>query len=254
MKINRSTREQGRLLIIAGPCAVESEKQIVSLAEQLKDAGADYLRGGAFKPRTSPYDFQGLAAEGIRYLERAKKETGLRVVSEIVDIRDIDLFENIDVLQVGARNMQNFELLKELGKAGKPVLLKRGFAATYRELLASAEYIVSEGNPNVVLCERGIRTFEQHTRNTLDLAAVPVLKSMSDYPICVDPSHGTGRCELVEPMALAAVSAGADALMIEVHSDPETAALDGMQSITPEEFRRLARMARNLKAFLTQDK
>ena len=241
-------------MIIAGPCAVESEKQIVSIAEQLKDAGADYLRGGAFKPRTSPYDFQGLAAEGIRYLERAKKETGLRVVSEIVDIRDIDLFENIDVLQVGARNMQNFELLKELGKTCKPVLLKRGFAATYRELLASAEYIVSEGNPNVVLCERGIRTFEQHTRNTLDLAAVPVLKSMSDYPICVDPSHGTGRCELVEPMALAAVSAGADALMIEVHSDPETAALDGMQSITPDEFRGLARRARNLKAFLTQDK
>lgn len=252
MKINRNDRSAGDLVIIAGPCAVESEKQIVETAIRIKEAGADYLRGGAFKPRTSPHDWQGLAAEGIRLLEKAKAETGLRVVSEIVDIRDLDLFENIDVLQVGARNMQNYELLKELGRSGKPVLLKRGFAATYREFLASAEYIVSEGNPNVVLCERGIRTFEQYTRNTLDLAAVPALKSLADYPVCVDPSHGTGRSELVGPMALAAVAAGADALMIEVHNNPEQAVLDGRQSITPDEFSIIASKARELYGFLNR--
>lgn len=234
------------LTIIAGPCAVESEKQIVDIAQKIKALGADYLRGGAFKPRTSPYDFQGLAEEGLRLLSIAKKETGLRTVSEIVDIRDIDLFYDVDVLQVGARNMQNYELLKELGKIDKPVLLKRGFAATYEELLASAEYIISEGNNNVVLCERGIRTFENYTRNTLDISAVPALKALGNLPVCVDPSHGTGRSEMVEPMALAAVAAGADGIMVEVHNDPEHAALDGRQSITPEEFARLATKARKL--------
>lgn len=229
----------GELTVIAGPCSVESEKQIVEIATAIKAAGATMLRGGAYKPRTSPYDFQGLEAEGLNLLLKAKKETGLPIVSEIMDAGNLDLFEDIDVLQVGARNMQNYALLKALGKTNKPILLKRGISATYQELLTSAEYVLSEGNPNVILCERGIRTFETYTRNTLDISAVPVLKQLSHLPTICDPSHATGRRELVSSLALAAVAAGADGLMIEVHNNPEEALSDGRQSLTPEAFAEL---------------
>ncbi len=226
-----------RLAVMAGPCSVESEDQIISVAHAVKAAGANFLRGGAFKPRTNPYRFQGLGKEGLEYLVSAKKETGLPIVTEIISIGDIPLFvDMVDVIQVGARNMQNFALLKELGKTGKPILLKRGLSATIEEWLMSAEYIVSGGNPNVILCERGIRTFETATRNTLDISAVPVIKRQSHLPVIVDPSHATGLWWAVEPLAVAAVCAGADGVMIEVHENPAGALSDGKQSLLPETF------------------
>ncbi len=221
---------------MAGPCSIESEEQIMEVAHAVKKAGATMLRGGAFKPRTSPYDFQGLKAEGIELLLKAKKETGLPIVTEIMNANHLPLFEDVDVIQVGARNMQNFELLKELGRTNKPILLKRGLANTLKELLMSAEYIMAGGNENVILCERGIRTFETYTRNTLDLSAVPLLHELTHLPIIIDPSHATGVAKLVKPMALAAAACGADGLMIEVHNDPSHALCDGPQSLTPEAF------------------
>ena len=230
-----------KLVVMAGPCSVESEEQITYCAQRVKAAGASLLRGGAFKPRTSPYDFQGLGAEGIRLLLEAKKATGLPIVTEIMDIRNLPLFEEVDVIQVGARNTQNFDMLKELGKTQKPILLKRGLAGTIKELLMSAEYIMANGNENVILCERGIRTYEStYTRNTLDLSVVPVLKGLTHLPVVVDPSHATGHTYLVEPMAMAAAAAGADGIMIEVHNDPPHALCDGAQSLTPEEFKHTA--------------
>ena len=226
----------GMFQILAGPCSVESEEQIITVAKAVKAAGATLLRGGAFKPRTSPYAFQGLHGEGIRLLEEAKKETGLPIVTEIMDANHLPLFENVDVIQVGARNMQNFELLKELGKVNKPILLKRGLANTLQELLMSAEYIMAGGNEQVILCERGIRTFETATRNTLDLSCVPVLHQLTHLPVIIDPSHATGVSRLVKPMSLAAAACGADGLIIEVHNDPKHALCDGAQSLTPEEF------------------
>ncbi|MBP3387009.1 MAG: 3-deoxy-7-phosphoheptulonate synthase [Clostridia bacterium] len=231
----------GNFAIIAGPCSVESEEQIIAVAKSVKQSGATMLRGGAFKPRTSPYDFQGLRAEGIELLLEAKKETGLPIVTEIMDASHLHLFEEVDVIQVGARNMQNFELLKELGRTKKPILLKRGLANTLKELLMSAEYIIAGGNENIMLCERGIRTFETYTRNTLDLSAVPMLKELSHLPVVVDPSHASGISRLVKPMALAAAASGADGLMIEVHNDPVHALCDGAHSLTPEQFDDVAR-------------
>ena len=231
----------GHFLMIAGPCSVESRPQIMEVAEKVKDAGAHVLRGGAFKPRTSPYAFQGLEAEGIELLLEAKKRTGLPIVTEIMDLSQMHFFDEVDVIQVGARNMQNFLMLKELGKVKKPILLKRGFSNTIQELLMSAEYIMSGGNPNVILCERGIRTIETATRNTLDLSAIPVIKECSHLPVIVDPSHATGYAKYVRPMSLAAVVAGADGLMIEVHNNPQAALCDGQQSLTPEAFVRLAK-------------
>lgn len=228
--------------LIAGPCAVESSEQVTSIARQVSAAGAQLLRGGAFKPRTSPYTFGGLGAEGLELLCRAGRETGMPVVSEITDPRQLSLFREVDVLQVGARNMQNFELLRELGRQEKPVLLKRSFGATVTELLQAAEYILAGGNERVILCERGIRTYEStYTRNTLDLSVVPVLKGLTHLPVVVDPSHGTGHAYLVEPMAMAAAAAGADGIMIEVHNDPPHALCDGAQSLTPEQFAQTAR-------------
>ena len=222
--------------IMAGPCSVESEEQVLSIAHAVKAAGATMLRGGAFKPRTSPYDFQGLKADGIEFLIKAKKETGLPIVTEIMNANHLSLFEDVDVIQVGARNMQNFELLKELGRTQKPILLKRGLANTLKELLMSAEYIMAGGNENIILCERGIRTFETYTRNTLDLSSVPMLKELTHLPVIIDPSHATGVSRLVKPMALAAAACGAHGLMIEVHNDPVHALCDGAQSLTPEAF------------------
>lgn len=224
------------LQIIAGPCSVENEEQILTTAIAVKEAGATMLRGGAFKPRTSPYAFQGLHEEGIRLLLKAKAETGLPIVTEIMSFSDLDLFADVDLIQVGARNMQNFELLKALGKCGKPILLKRGLANTIEELLMSAEYIMAGGNKEVILCERGIRTFETMTRNTLDLSAVPLLKQLSHLPVVVDPSHATGLTKLIEPLSLAAIVCGADALEIEVHNNPKAALSDGAQSLTPAQF------------------
>ncbi len=232
--------------VIAGPCSVESREQVIEIAKAVKEAGATMLRGGAFKPRTSPYDFQGLKAEGIEFLLEAKKETGLPIVTEIMNANHLPLFENVDVIQVGARNMQNFELLKELGKTRKPILLKRGLANTLKELLMSAEYIMSGGNENVILCERGIRTFETYTRNTLDLSAVPMLHELSHLPVIIDPSHATGLARLVKPMALAAAACGANGLMIEVHNDPAHALCDGPQSLTPEAFADVCRAVRRV--------
>ena len=237
----------GHFAMIAGPCSVESEDQIVEVAKAVKDSGAEMLRGGAFKPRTSPYAFQGLKGEGIRLLEAAKRETGLPIVTEIMNINDLPLFENVDLIQVGARNMQNFDLLKELGKTDKPILLKRGLANTLQELLMSAEYIMSEGNEEVILCERGIRTFETYTRNTLDLSAVSVLHELSHLPVVVDPSHATGAAKLVPPMAVAAAAAGADGIMIEVHNNPSRALCDGAQSLTPAQFDDLIRRIRRVR-------
>ena len=231
----------GAFAVIAGPCSVESEDQIVYIAKAVKQAGAQMLRGGAFKPRTSPYDFQGLKGEGIKLLLTARKETGLPVVTELMSASDLDLFEDVDVLQVGARNMQNFDLLKALGQTTKPILLKRGLANTLKELLMSAEYIMSSGNPNVILCERGIRTYSDYLRNTLDLSAVPMLHELSHLPVIVDPSHATGISRIVPPMALAATACGADGLIIEVHNDPPHALCDGAQSLTPDEFAVLQR-------------
>lgn len=236
----------GSLQIIAGPCSVESESQIITTAIACKEAGATMLRGGAFKPRTSPYSFQGLRAEGIKLLLKAKAETGLPVVTEIMSQSDIDLFADVDVIQVGARNMQNFELLKALGKVDKPVLLKRGLANTLEETLMSAEYIMSEGNPNVIFCERGIRTFETMTRNTFDVSAIPLLKQKSHLPVCADPSHATGIISLIEPMSLAAIAAGTDALEIEVHNDPKCALSDGGQQLTPAMFKEVMKKIKGI--------
>ena len=231
----------GHFAMIAGPCSVESEEQIVTVAKAVKEAGATLLRGGAFKPRTSPYDFQGLKAEGIELLKIARKETGLPIVTEIMSVEHLPLFEDVDVIQVGARNMQNFDLLRKLGQLRKPILLKRGLANTLKELLMSAEYIMAGGNEQVILCERGIRTFDDYTRNTLDLAAVPMLRQLTHLPIIVDPSHATGRANLVLPMALASAACGADGLIIEVHNDPMHALCDGAQSLRPEQYAALAR-------------
>jgi 3-deoxy-7-phosphoheptulonate synthase len=237
----------GNFQIIAGPCSVESPEQIMSVAQSVKASGAALLRGGAFKPRTSPYAFQGMRADGIELLLQAKKKTGMPIVTEIMNAVHLDLFKQVDIIQVGARNMQNFELLKALGDFGKPVLLKRGFSNTLEELLMSAEYIMAGGNENVILCERGIRTFETRTRNTLDLSAIPVLRELTHLPIIVDPSHAIGVSRFVKSMALAAVAAGADGLIIEVHNDPQNASCDGAQSLTPEGFDDLARAAGRIR-------
>lgn len=242
----------GSFVMMAGPCSVESEAQIVEVAQKVKASGANILRGGAFKPRTSPYDFQGLKGDGIKLLQQARKQTGLPIVTEIMNLRDLDLFYDVDLIQVGARNMQNFDLLKELGKINKPILLKRGLANTIKEWLMSAEYIMSEGNENIILCERGIRTYETATRNTLDLSAVPMLKQISHLPVIVDPSHATGINWMVEPMALAAAACGADGIMIEVHNDPAHALCDGAQSLTPEQFDVVARRARKIREAIEQ--
>ena len=231
----------GNFCMIAGPCSVESEEQIVAVAKAVKASGANMLRGGAFKPRTSPYDFQGLKAEGIELLKLARAETGLPIVTEIMGTSYLPLFEDVDVIQVGARNMQNFDLLRELGRFRKPILLKRGLASTLKELLMSAEYIMAGGNEQVILCERGIRTYDDYTRNTLDLAAVPMLKELTHLPVIVDPSHATGIARLVRPMSLAAAACGADGLIIEVHNDPLHALCDGAQSLRPEEYDEVAR-------------
>ena len=240
----------GYFAMIAGPCSVESEEQIIAVASAVKESGASILRGGAFKPRTSPYAFQGMKDEGIRLLLEAKKATGLPIVTEIMNISTLDLFTDVDIIQVGARNMQNFDLLKELGKTDKPILLKRGLANTLQELLMSAEYIMSEGNSKVILCERGIRTFETATRNTLDLSAVPVLHNLTHLPVVVDPSHATGKADLVAPMAYAATAAGADGIMVEVHNDPAHALCDGAQSITPPQFDEISRKVRLIREVL----
>lgn len=237
----------GHFAMIAGPCSVETEEQIIEVALAVKSYGADILRGGAFKPRTSPYAFQGLQGEGIKLLLQAKQASGLPIITEIMNINTLDLFEDVDIIQVGARNMQNFDLLKELGKTSKPILLKRGLANTLQELLMSAEYIMSEGNENIILCERGIRTFETYTRNTLDLSAVPVLHELSHLPVVVDPSHATGKSALVPTMAAAAAAAGADGIMVEVHNNPACALCDGAQSLTPDQFRDVNRRVRQIR-------
>ena len=239
----------GNFQMIAGPCSVESSEQVCAIAQAVKKSGATLLRGGAFKPRTSPYAFQGLRGEGIKLLLEAKKLTGMPIVTEIMDLSQLPLFDEVDVIQVGARNMQNFELLKELGKTNKPILLKRGLSSTLQELLMSAEYIMAGGNENVILCERGIRTFETYTRNTLDISAVPSLKTLSHLPVIIDPSHATGISKLVKPMALAAAAAGADGLIIEVHNDPAHALCDGAQSLTPEAFDDVAKDVRSILPF-----
>ena len=226
---------------IAGPCSVESEKQIIGIAEAVKKAGAAILRGGAFKPRTSPYDFQGLKSEGIKLLKKAKAETGMPIITEIAGVKNIDDFDGVDIIQIGARNMQNFELLKEVGRLDTPVLLKRGLVNTVDELLLSAEYVMSEGNKNVILCERGIRTFETLTRNTLDLGVIPLLKEFTHLPVIVDPSHASGVKRLVSPLSLASAAVSADGVMIEVHNDPEHALCDGAQAVKPEEFAEIVR-------------
>ena len=248
IKINDNvTIGDGSLHIMAGPCSVESEEQIVQIAKDVKASGATLLRGGAFKPRTSPYAFQGLKAEGLDLLKTARRETGLPIVTEIMRASHIDMFENVDIIQVGARNMQNFELLKELGKIDKPILLKRGLSATIEEWLMSAEYIMAGGNDKVMLCERGIRTYETFTRNTLDISAIPIIKKLSHLPVIVDPSHASGKSWLVEPLAMAAVAAGADGLIIEVHNDPPHALSDGAQSLTPKQFDGVAKKVFGLK-------
>ena len=254
IKINDNvTIGDGSLHIMAGPCSVESEQQIVQIAKDVKASGATLLRGGAFKPRTSPYAFQGLKAEGLDLLKIARKETGLPIVTEIMRASHIDMFENVDIIQVGARNMQNFELLKELGKIDKPILLKRGLSATIEEWLMSAEYIMAGGNDKVILCERGIRTYETFTRNTLDISAIPIIKRLSHLPVVVDPSHAAGKSWLVEPLAMAAVAAGADGLIIEVHNDPPHALSDGAQSLTPKQFDGVAKKVFALKNALNTE-
>jgi len=243
----------GHFDIMAGPCSVESRDQIIYIAQKIKEAGVGILRGGAFKPRTSPYDFQGMKDEGLELLKEARRMTGMPIVTELMDAKQIHLFEDIDCIQVGARNTQNYDLLKEIGKTNTPVLLKRGLAGTIKELLMSAEYIMANGNENVILCERGIRTYESdYTRNTLDLSAVPVLRKLTHLPIIVDPSHGTGKADLVPSMALAAAAAGADGLMIEVHNDPANALSDGPQCLTPEEFHTLAGQVKRIREVLEQ--
>ena len=242
----------GTLTLMAGPCSVESEEQIVGIAKQVKESGATVLRGGAFKPRTSPYSFQGMGLEGLELLKIAREETGLPIVTEIMDAEHLPAFKDVDIIQVGARNMQNFSLLKELGHQEKPVLLKRGLSATYEEWLMSAEYIMSGGNHNVILCERGIRTFETYTRNILDIGAVTVLKHLTHLPVIVDPSHACGKAWMVPKIAPAAVAAGADGLIIEVHNDPEHAVCDGPQSIKPEAFDALAKKLHGLHSFMQE--
>ena len=231
----------GNFALIAGPCSVESEEQIISVARDVKAAGATILRGGAYKPRTSPYAFQGLGTQGLDLLRAAREATGLPICTELMDLRHLDEFHDIDMIQIGARNMQNFDLLKEVGKTDKPILLKRGLSSTIQEWLMSAEYIMSEGNEKIILCERGIRTYETATRNTLDLSCVPILHELSHLPVVVDPSHATGKAKLVTPMAVAAAASGADGLMIEVHNDPAHALCDGAQSLTPEKFAELSK-------------
>ena len=240
----------GNFAVIAGPCSIESEEQITYCAQRVKAAGASLLRGGAFKPRTSPYSFQGLGEVGLRYLEIAKEETGLPIVTELMDLSQLPLFKNVDVIQIGARNMQNFDLLKAVGRQEKPVMIKRGMSATYEEWLMSAEYVMAGGNENVILCERGVRTFETYTRNTLDLAAIPVLRKLTHLPIIVDPSHATGKSWLVDPLAMGAVATGCDGLLIEVHNDPAHALCDGPQSLKPEQFDALAKKLLRLKEFV----
>ncbi|HOO49106.1 MAG TPA: 3-deoxy-7-phosphoheptulonate synthase [Saccharofermentans sp.] len=240
----------GNFEFIAGPCSVESKEQVIEIAQAVKASGANLLRGGAFKPRTSPYDFQGLKADGIEFLLEAKKVTGMPIVTEIMSAEHLPLFEDVDLIQVGARNMQNFELLKALGKINKPILLKRGLASTIKEFLMSAEYIMAGGNEQIILCERGIRTYETYTRNTLDLSAVPVLKELSHLPVLVDPSHATGMARLVKPMAMAAAACGADGLMIEVHNDPPHALCDGAQSLTPKTFDEVAKKVMRIREVL----
>ncbi|MGL4797793.1 MAG: 3-deoxy-7-phosphoheptulonate synthase [Cellulosilyticaceae bacterium] len=236
-KIGNSEVGGAKIALIAGPCSVESEEQIITIAQQVKEIGAGFLRGGAFKPRTSPYSFQGLELEGLELLKKARAATGLPIVTEIMSTRHIDVFEqDVDVIQVGARNMQNFDLLKELGRTTKPILLKRGLSATIEELIMAAEYIMAGGNEKVILCERGIRTVETYTRNTLDLSAIPVIKKLSHLPVIVDPSHAAGKAWMVEPLSKAAIAVGADGLIIEVHNDPANALCDGQQSIKPEEY------------------
>jgi 3-deoxy-7-phosphoheptulonate synthase len=247
IKVGKARVGEG-LAIIAGPCAVESEEQIMETAKAVKEAGADMLRGGAFKPRKSPYNFQGLGLEGLKMLAKAKEETGLPIVTEVVDTRDVKtVCGYADVLQIGARNMQNYALLKEVGKTETPVLLKRGLSATYDEWLNAAEYILNGGNKDVMLCERGIRTFETHTRNTLDLNAVPAMKELTHLPIIVDPSHGTGRADMVGPMAMAAIACGADGIIVEVHNNPAKAMSDREQALSPKQFKELAKKARALR-------
>jgi 3-deoxy-7-phosphoheptulonate synthase len=250
--VNVSNIQVGRdFVVIAGPCSVESENQLLETARAVKAAGADMLRGGAFKPRTSPYDFQGLGIQGLKILEKARQETGLPIVTEVVDPRDVTwVAEFADVLQIGTRNMQNFSLLKEVGRAGRPVLLKRGMHSTLVEWLNCAEYILSEGNPDVILCERGIRTFETYTRNTLDLSAVPAIKELSHLPIIIDPTHSTGRLSLIASMSMAAVAAGADGMIIEVHHKPAEALCDADQALTPDIFSNIMKRLRPLKSFL----
>ena len=244
----------GRFTVIAGPCSVESEAQIVEVAQDVKDSGAALMRGGAFKPRTSPYSFQGMGTDGLELLLRAKEAAGLPIVTELMSPKYCELFEEkVDLVQIGARNMQNFDLLKEVGKMHKPILLKRGLANSYEEWIMSAEYIMAAGNENVILCERGVRTFETYTRNTLDLSAIPAIRRMSHLPIIVDPSHAAGMYWMVEPLALAAVAVGADGLMVEVHNDPPHAKCDGQQSLTPQKFRQLMDKVRPLAALMGKD-
>ena len=237
----------GNFCMIAGPCSVETEEQIIGIAKRVKASGANVLRGGAFKPRTSPYDFQGLKADGLKLLSEAKRETGLPIVSEIMSINHLDLFDDVDIIQVGARNAQNFELLRALGKTDKPILLKRGIAGTLKELLMSAEYIMSGGNEKIILCERGIRSYETFTRNTLDVSAIPVLHELTHLPVIADPSHATGKARLVAPMANAIAASGADGIMIEVHNDPMHALCDGAQSLTPDQFDTVAKQVLRIR-------
>ncbi len=243
-----------KVVIIAGPCAIENHDQLLSIAKDIKEKGAHILRGGAFKPRTSPYSFQGLEEQGLKFLHEAKMETGLPIVSEVISLKTLEIaLKYVDMIQIGARNMQNFQLLREIGKTDKPVLLKRGLSATIEEWLNAAEYIMSEGNYNIVLCERGIRTFETYTRNTLDLSSVPIIKLKSHLPIIVDPSHATGSWKLVSPMSRAAIAAGADGLMVEVHPDPKHALSDGPQSITPKKFNELTEQIKQIASIMGRD-
>lgn len=251
--VGNTTIGGGNLTLIAGPCSIESEDQIIEVAQRVKAAGATILRGGAFKPRTSPYSFQGMGAEGLELLLKAKEATGLPIISEVMDASQLPLFADVDILQIGARNMQNFHLLKEVGKMNKPVLLKRGLSATYQEWLMSAEYIMAGGNKDVILCERGIRTFETKTRNTLDISAVPMLREMTHLPIIIDPSHAAGIRRMVRPLSMASVAAGVDGLMIEVHNNPERAKCDGPQCLRPEAFDELAADVLKLHAFCKKE-